>query len=51
MIHGIGKGPGKQRSIQVPIMIENILKTGRNFRFWRQVISGTAYISIVWLPV
>jgi hypothetical protein len=32
MIHGIGKRPGKQRSIQVPIMIENILKTGKELQ-------------------
>jgi hypothetical protein len=32
MIHGIGDGPVKKRSIQVPILIENILKRGKAFQ-------------------
>jgi nucleoside-diphosphate-sugar epimerase len=37
MIHGIGKGPLKQRSIQVPILIECILNRGKAF----QVLEGS----------
>lgn len=36
MIHGVGQGPVKKRSIQVPILIENILKRGKGF----QVLEG-----------
>ncbi|KAF2034233.1 NAD(P)-binding protein [Setomelanomma holmii] len=36
MIHGIGNGPVKRRSIQVPILIENILKRGKAF----QILEG-----------
>ncbi|KAF2498522.1 NAD(P)-binding protein [Lophium mytilinum] len=36
MIHGVGAGPVKKRSIQVPILIENILKRGKGF----QVLEG-----------
>jgi hypothetical protein len=36
MIHGIGEGPVKKRSIQVPILIENTLKRGKAF----QVLEG-----------
>jgi hypothetical protein len=36
MIHGVGHGPVKKRSIQVPILIENILKKGKGF----QVLEG-----------
>jgi hypothetical protein len=36
MIHGVGDGPVKKRSIQVPILIENILKRGKAF----QVLEG-----------
>jgi hypothetical protein len=36
MIHGVGNGPVKKRSIQVPILIENILKRGKAF----QVLEG-----------
>ncbi|RDI82776.1 hypothetical protein Vi05172_g7202 [Venturia inaequalis] len=36
MIHGVGHGPVKKRSIQVPILIENILKRGKGF----QVLEG-----------
>jgi nucleoside-diphosphate-sugar epimerase len=31
MIHGVGNGPVKKRSIQVPILIESILKRGKAF--------------------
>lgn len=36
MIHGVGKGPIKRRSIQVPILIDSILKRGKAF----QVLEG-----------
>tara|TARA_R110002060_G_scaffold78222_1_gene91027 strand:+ start:817 stop:1251 length:435 start_codon:yes stop_codon:yes gene_type:complete len=36
MIHGVGQGPLKQRSIQVPFLIEAILKRGKGF----QVLDG-----------
>lgn len=36
MIHGVGNGPVKKRSIQVPILIENILKRGKAF----QILEG-----------
>jgi hypothetical protein len=36
MIHGVGQGPVKKRSIQVPILIENMLKRGKGF----QVLEG-----------
>lgn len=36
MIHGIGQGPVKKRSIQVPILIESMLKRGKGF----QVLEG-----------
>ncbi|KAL2073845.1 hypothetical protein VTL71DRAFT_11171 [Oculimacula yallundae] len=36
MIHGVGKGPLKTRSIQVPFLIESILKRGKGF----QVLDG-----------
>jgi hypothetical protein len=36
MIHGVGEGPVKKRSIQVPILIENTLKRGKAF----QVLEG-----------
>jgi nucleoside-diphosphate-sugar epimerase len=36
MIHGIGKGPIKKRSIQVPVLIDSILKRGRAF----QILEG-----------
>lgn len=36
LIHGIGKGPVKKRSIQIPILIENILQRGTAF----QVLEG-----------
>lgn len=36
MIHGVGKGPVKKRSIQIPILIENILQRGKAF----QVLEG-----------
>ena len=36
MIHGVGDGPVKKRSIQVPILIESILKRGKAF----QVLEG-----------
>ncbi|KAL9111273.1 MAG: hypothetical protein Q9227_004352 [Pyrenula ochraceoflavens] len=31
MIHGVGKGPLKKRSIQVPVLIEAVLKRGKGF--------------------
>ncbi|RLL99782.1 hypothetical protein CFD26_106916 [Aspergillus turcosus] len=31
MIHGVGTGPGKKRSIQVPFLIEAIVQRGRAF--------------------
>lgn len=31
MIHGVGTGPGKRRSIQVPFLIEGIVQRGRAF--------------------
>jgi hypothetical protein len=40
MIHGVGGGPVKKRSIQVPILIENILKRGKGF----QVLEGKKYL-------
>jgi hypothetical protein len=36
MIHGVGAGPLKKRSIQVPILIDAILKRGKAF----QVMEG-----------
>jgi nucleoside-diphosphate-sugar epimerase len=36
LIHGVGKGPMKKRSIQIPILIENILQRGRAF----QILEG-----------
>jgi nucleoside-diphosphate-sugar epimerase len=36
MIHGVGNGPIKRRSIQVPVLIENILKRGKAF----QILEG-----------
>ena len=36
MVYGVGKGPLKNRSIQVPSMIEAILKRGKGF----QVLDG-----------
>lgn len=36
MIHGVGQGPLKKRSIQVPFLIEAILKRGKGF----QVLDG-----------
>jgi hypothetical protein len=36
MIHGVGAGPMKKRSIQVPILIDAILKRGKAF----QVLEG-----------
>lgn len=36
MIHGMGQGPLKKRSIQVPFLIEAILKRGKGF----QVLDG-----------
>ncbi len=36
LIHGIGKGPGKTRSIQIPFLTEAILKRGKAF----QVLEG-----------
>jgi hypothetical protein len=36
MIHGIGKGPVKTRSIQIPALAEAILKRGKGF----QVLEG-----------
>ncbi|OAK99958.1 NAD(P)-binding protein [Phaeosphaeriaceae sp. SRC1lsM3a] len=36
LIHGIGKGPVSKRSIQIPILIENILQRGAAF----QVLEG-----------
>lgn len=36
MIHGVGQGPIKKRSIQVPIMIDSMLKRGKGF----QVLEG-----------
>jgi hypothetical protein len=32
MIHGVDKGPAKQRSIQIPILIENMLKREKAFQ-------------------
>lgn len=37
MIHGVGKGPVKRISIQVPILIENMLKRGKGL----QVLEGS----------
>lgn len=37
MIHGVGQGPVKKRSIQVPILIENMLKRGKGL----QVLEGS----------
>jgi nucleoside-diphosphate-sugar epimerase len=36
MIHGVGNGPVKKRSIHVPVLIENVLKRGKAF----QVLEG-----------
>lgn len=36
MIHGTGNGPVKRRSIQVPILIEKVLKRGKSF----QILEG-----------
>jgi hypothetical protein len=36
MIHGVGKGPIKTRSIQIPFLVEAILKRGKGF----QVLEG-----------
>ncbi|KAF2805984.1 NAD(P)-binding protein [Mytilinidion resinicola] len=36
MIYGVGAGPVKKRSIQVPVLIENVLKRGKGF----QVLEG-----------
>lgn len=36
LIYGVGKGPVKKRSIQIPILIENILQRGKAF----QVLEG-----------
>jgi hypothetical protein len=36
LIHGVGKGPLKTRSIQIPFMTEAVLKRGKGF----QVLEG-----------
>jgi hypothetical protein len=46
MIHGVGQGPVKKRSIQVPILIENMLKRGKGF----QVLEGRNIWNGKWTP-
>jgi hypothetical protein len=36
LVHGVGKGPIKTRSIQIPAMAEAILKRGKGF----QILEG-----------
>ncbi len=36
LIHGVGQGPMKTRSIQIPFMAESVLKRGKGF----QILEG-----------
>jgi hypothetical protein len=51
MIHGVGNGSVKTRSIQVPILIENILKRRKHSRFWKVRMFGIVFILTMCLPL
>jgi hypothetical protein len=42
MMHGVGNGPVKTRSIQVPLMIEAVLKTTKGIPY----LEGSKYLGL-----